>query len=136
MVGKLNMDEFAWPPTENSASRSRASLGLTASRRSSGGSAAPCRRYVSGALGSDTGGSIRQPLALRRGRAQADLRPRIALRPCGLCSSSINRTAHRQRADAALLLNGIAATMRGFHIGAAGGAGLHGCAGMSIKGIG
>jgi hypothetical protein len=77
-LGKLNCDEFAM----GSATRTRPSAGaqpLGLSRvpgGSSGGSAAAvAARLAPAATGTDTGGSIRQPAALRHHRHQADLWP-------------------------------------------------------------
>src|SRR5207244_11540540 len=92
VLGKTNCDEFAMgSSTENSGFRPvRNPWGLDhVPGGSSGGSAAAvAAELAAGALGTDTGGSVRQPAALRGGVGlRPPYRPGRRFRPVPLASS-------------------------------------------------
>ena len=107
LLGKLNMDEFAMgSTTENSAfkvTRNPRDPARVPGGSSGGSAAAVAAGEAAYTLGSDTGGSIRQPAAFCGVVDETDLWPGLPLRIGGLCFlTGSDRPAHahgaRQRA--------------------------------------
>src|SRR5690348_11639957 len=114
IVGKLNMDEFAMgSSTESSAfqpTRNPWNLAHVPGGSSGGAAAATAARLAAAALGSDTGGSVRQPASYCGVTAIKPTYGRVSRRGLVAYASSLDQVGPiaRSTRDAARLLGVIA----------------------------